>query len=308
MHDFEAAKKKAASEKKDLLIDFTGSDWCPPCQDLSSRILSLESFKTGAEANYILVELDFPRTEAGLAKVSQETQAQNRELATAYNIKGFPTILLTDAQGRPYGQTGHRPGTPEEYLAHLAELQKNKTTRDEAFANAESAEGVDKARALYMGLKTVPEDHHSHYVSIIDSIKENDPEDALGMRAAQEKKEAAAKKAAELQAKMGELDQGLRSAMEAGDVNKATKLVDEFIAKEELTKEEQQQILSIKINLLMETSDLDAVEKVIDEIIAVDPKGQFSARVKSFKETQLQQLREARDAEEKAEETPAEKE
>ena len=30
-HDFEAAKKQAASEKKDLLMDFTGSDWCGWC-------------------------------------------------------------------------------------------------------------------------------------------------------------------------------------------------------------------------------------------------------------------------------------
>ena len=27
-HDFAAAKKQAADEKKDLLIEFTGSDWC----------------------------------------------------------------------------------------------------------------------------------------------------------------------------------------------------------------------------------------------------------------------------------------
>ena len=30
-HDLPAAKATAAKDKKDLLLDFTGSDWCPPC-------------------------------------------------------------------------------------------------------------------------------------------------------------------------------------------------------------------------------------------------------------------------------------
>ena len=55
MTDFEAAKKKAAAEGKDLFIDFTGSDWCPPCKDLTKRILSQEGFQKSARENYILV-------------------------------------------------------------------------------------------------------------------------------------------------------------------------------------------------------------------------------------------------------------
>jgi len=146
MQDFEAAKLKASEMNKDLLLDFTGSDWCPPCKDLSSRILSQDSFKTEASKNYILVELDFPNDKS---KITPAISAQNQELLKLYEVKGYPTILLIDAQGRPYGQTGHRPGTPEDYLAHLAELQKNKESRDAEFAKAEKAEGAEKAKALY---------------------------------------------------------------------------------------------------------------------------------------------------------------
>ncbi|MEN8784555.1 MAG: thioredoxin family protein, partial [Akkermansiaceae bacterium] len=35
--DFEAGKKKAAAEKKSLLVKFTGSDWCPPCIQLDKE-------------------------------------------------------------------------------------------------------------------------------------------------------------------------------------------------------------------------------------------------------------------------------
>src|SRR5689334_23913829 len=35
--DFNAAKERARTEKKLVLINFTGSDWCPPCMRLRSE-------------------------------------------------------------------------------------------------------------------------------------------------------------------------------------------------------------------------------------------------------------------------------
>ena len=306
MQDFEAAKKKAAEEKKDLLIDFTGSDWCPPCKDLSARILSQDSFKTAASENYILVELDFPRSPEVKAQLSEAIQKQNRTLATTYGIKGFPTILLTDAQGRPFGQTGHRPGTPDEYLAHLGDLQKAKTARDQAFTAAEAAEGVEKAKTLYMGLKAIPADHMKQYPEVLEMIKANDPEDMTGMAAAEAKKEAEAKKAADMQAKMQGLNQTIQAAMQSQDTPGAIKAIDDYISEEKLEGSDKQRVLSFKISIHMQAGDLDAVEKTATEVIAADPDSEFSAQVKKFQETQLKQMREAKAAEK--EDAPAEKE
>jgi len=310
MQDFEAAKKKAAEEKKDLLIDFTGSDWCPPCQDLSTRILSQESFKTAASENYILVELDFPKTPEVQAKQSAEIQQQNRTLATNYGIKGFPTILLTDAQGRPYGQTGHHPGTPEEYLAHLSDLQKAKVARDQAFTAAESAEGVDKAKALYMGLKAVPADQMQQYPKVLEMIKANDPDDTTGIVAAEAKKQAEAKEAAEMQAKMQGLNQKIQAAMQSQDTPAALKVIDDYVAEEKLEGSMKQRVLSFKISILMQAEDLEGVEKVASEVIAADPESAFSAQVKNFQETELKQMIAAKAAKQEGTEeaVPAEKE
>jgi len=38
--DLDAAKKQAAAEKKDILIDFTGSDWCGWCIKLDKEVFS----------------------------------------------------------------------------------------------------------------------------------------------------------------------------------------------------------------------------------------------------------------------------
>ena len=38
--NFETAQARARSEKKLLLIEFTGSDWCPPCIMLGRQVFS----------------------------------------------------------------------------------------------------------------------------------------------------------------------------------------------------------------------------------------------------------------------------
>ena len=73
-------------------------------------------------------------------------------------MKGFPSILLCDAEGRPYAATGYQAGGPEKFVAHLNELRGNKAKRDEALAAAAKAEGVAKAKALVTALDTMKMD------------------------------------------------------------------------------------------------------------------------------------------------------
>lgn len=277
MIDFEAAKKKAAAEGKDLLIDFTGSDWCGWCIKLNKEVFQHDPFKKGVADKYVLVELDFPNDKS---KLSKETQAQNAKLQDTYQVQGFPTILITDAEGMPYAKTGYQKGGPEAYVAHLAKLQESKKTRDEAFAAAKSKKGVEKAMALFEGLQAVPEDYRSLYTSVIEEIKNNDPEDTTGLIASEKKREA-----------MMDLERKLQAAMSGGDSATAVKAVDEFVETYKPTGEEKQQVLAIKLNIHYNDKDFDTMEKVVDEIIAVNPESRFGKQLANFKATQLQELK-----------------
>lgn len=117
MTDFEASKAKAEAEDKPMLVDFTGSDWCMWCIKLDKEVFSKEAFKKYAAENLILVEIDFPRQKSQ----SDELKAQNRALAEKYGVRGFPTILLLNAEGEVIKKTGYRPGGPEKYVEHLKE-------------------------------------------------------------------------------------------------------------------------------------------------------------------------------------------
>jgi len=153
--DFEAAKKKADAESKDLFLNFTGSDWCPWCERLGNEVFSQKSFKEYAEKNFILVELDFPNDRS---KLSAETQRQNEKSRAEYGVQGFPTIVLTDKDGIPYAQTGYMEGGAEEYIQHLNQFQFVKKQIDELIAKSEGEEieGPERAAFLDLALQKLP--------------------------------------------------------------------------------------------------------------------------------------------------------
>lgn len=108
-------KAKAASKKsgKPILVDFTGSDWCGWCIKLNKEVFSTKEFKDWAKQNVILLELDFPRKKAQ----ADELKKQNRALAQQYGVRGYPTILFLDHEGKKLGKSGYMKGGPKAWLA-----------------------------------------------------------------------------------------------------------------------------------------------------------------------------------------------
>lgn len=122
--DWEKAKRTAAAENKDLLIDFAGSDWCYWCKKLDSEVFTKPEFAAAAN-DFVFVLVDFPNDKSGQSAALQE---QNDQLGREFGVRGFPTIFLAGADGTPYAQTGYRDGGPAAYLEHLEDLKKQKIT------------------------------------------------------------------------------------------------------------------------------------------------------------------------------------
>lgn len=116
--NFETAKATAAKEKKPILIDFTGSDWCGWCIKLDKEVFSKKEFKDYAKDNLVLFTADFPHDKSQSKKLKE----QNEELSKKYGVTGFPTIVLIDAEGKKLAETGYQEGGPEKYVEHLKKL------------------------------------------------------------------------------------------------------------------------------------------------------------------------------------------
>jgi protein disulfide-isomerase len=118
--DYKKAVEQAKSEKKLVLLDFTGSDWCGWCIKLNKEVFSQEKFKEYAKANLVLVEVDFPRAK----EQSAELKKQNQDLQDKYKIEGYPTIIVLNGDGKKVGELGYMPGGPDVFVAELAKLKK----------------------------------------------------------------------------------------------------------------------------------------------------------------------------------------
>jgi thioredoxin-related protein len=97
--EMNAAKTQAKTEKKKILLNFSGSDWCGPCIKLKKDFFENEAFKTYSDKNLILVRADFPRKKKNA--LSKELTASNEKLAELYNQEGkFPLTVLLDENGK----------------------------------------------------------------------------------------------------------------------------------------------------------------------------------------------------------------
>ncbi|QDU45659.1 Disulfide bond reductase DsbH precursor [Symmachiella dynata] len=217
--DYKAALAKAKKEGKDVLINFTGSDWCGYCIELQDKVFQYKDFSDGATKDFVLLEVDFPNDQS---RITPEIQAQNNKLQQKFSIEGFPAILLVDEQGRPYARTGYQPVGPQKYVEHLSEFTDLRKKRDAAFAAAGKLSGIEKALKLDEALKDIPPQWmFTSYADVVEEIVSLDADNQAGLR----KEYADQLLIAKLQTKLKEIQTLLQTT---GNVDAALKKVDEI--------------------------------------------------------------------------------
>jgi protein disulfide-isomerase len=108
LSDFSAASAQAKAENKPMLLDFTGSDWCPGCIMLTRDIFDTPQFKDYADKNLVLVTVDFPVHK----ELPPAITDQNAALQQKFAIEGYPTVILLDSQGNVLSKMlGYNPAT-----------------------------------------------------------------------------------------------------------------------------------------------------------------------------------------------------
>ena len=111
--DLEKAVAQAKTEKKAVLVEFTGSDWCPPCIAMRKNVFSKKEFVDAASKKYVLVEIDMPNGDKAVAE-------KNQPLVEKYKIEGFPTVVLLNGEGKEFTRfIASEYPTSKEFLAHL---------------------------------------------------------------------------------------------------------------------------------------------------------------------------------------------
>jgi thioredoxin-related protein len=119
--DFSQTLAQARANGKMVLLDFTGSDWCPWCIKFDHEVLETDQFATYARNKLELVLVDFLRTRPQDDALKQA----NRALADQYRVTGFPTLVLVNPAGNELGrQVGYLEGGPAVFIAELERFSR----------------------------------------------------------------------------------------------------------------------------------------------------------------------------------------
>jgi thioredoxin-related protein len=121
--DYDKALADAKASNKYVLLDFNGSDWCPPCIEMKKVVFSKPAFLNYASKNLVLVDVDYPRQK----KQPDAVAKQNERLAQQYDIErsGYPTIVLLNSNGKVLGRLeGYAGETPADMIAWVEKAKK----------------------------------------------------------------------------------------------------------------------------------------------------------------------------------------
>ena len=259
MDNAELALKTARQGDKDLLLLFTGSDWCPPCQKLEEEVLGQEDFLNEARNQFVLVVFDFPQQKELLPRIKE----QNQQWAERFGVNSYPTIILLDQQERPFAILGYQEGGVDVFLGLIGEQRQKRIRRDEFFDEAKGLEGDDRAIQLDKALSEMDQDiANLYYEKSVKEIVDIDREDKLGLRT---------KWNAEADAEMRKIIlTDIITVSRLEKPQRAVEFIDEVMAAISFTAPQRLQVYQIKLDLYRKMNDRAGMDAVLDLMIAMD--------------------------------------
>lgn len=276
--DMETAIAQAQAAKKNIFVDFTGTDWCTACIYLRDKIVESKEFEAALGDKLILIAVDFPRTPALVAAIPDEEKIRREAMLTSYRIEGLPGVALLDENGMPYEVIQGTRRTPKEYIALVKAGFAKRDARDAALAKAEGLTGMARAKALAKALSILPEGCLHKYGALIDEINAADPENTLGYK---DKGTAAQKRVEQTQALRFILD-GFRGKFKPEELEAGLKKLDQFLATPDLDPEIAQAAWSAKGDSYAFLRDFSRMIECYQTGLDLAPESRAAHKLKSI--------------------------
>lgn len=275
--NMETALTQAVEQKRDIFVDFTGTDWCTACIHLRTKVIESEAFEKAYGEKFVLVSVDFPRNPKLVAQIPDDEKRRRENLLTSYRIEGLPGVVLMDEQGLPYEIIHGARRTPEEYMPLVEAGLKKRAERDAAFAKAATLTGMEKAKMLAAGLMALPEPCRDKYIAEIDAINAEDPDNTLGFKGLGSDASSRIKQTEELRDLLSKFQNRLSHA----DINRSIEELDVFLARTDLHPEVRQEALSAKGDSYAFLRDLMSMYKCYKEALELAPESRAARRIRS---------------------------
>ena len=121
--NMDSVSLSSEKENKDILIVFSGSDWCRPCMKFKKEVLNQDDFQDFATKSLNILYLDFPAKKKNALGPKQKEH--NELLAEEYNKRGkFPKIVLLNSKSEFLAEVPYRGQNVNEFLDDLIAKKK----------------------------------------------------------------------------------------------------------------------------------------------------------------------------------------
>lgn len=270
--DINLALKEAKQENKPVLLFFTGSDWCQPCQQFKSAVLDQPSFLSMGRKTFVMAEIDFPEK----AKQAAEIANQNSRLAELYHIEGYPTIVLVSSDGRPFWiELGAVNEVPSYYARELTKRHNSYQKFITRVKESKELPPPAAASKLANGLQLLPDELvPRHYRAELERLAKLDPKDQTGYR----KRLKFANERAKFSQEMTKLFMDGHHALVIEEIKEAIDKRSEIFSKSDL------QMLHLRCSMAnLHLKDFDAAMREIEKMHKIDPESRIGKQVATYK-------------------------
>jgi protein disulfide-isomerase len=123
IEDIDEAFRLAKDQKKQVFVDFTGSDWCYWCILADKNIFTTKEWAEFS-GKMVCLKVDFPQQAA--KKPSADVQLKRREFAKEFGIRGFPTFVLASPDRREIARFSAGKKRAGEFIEEVKKVLERK--------------------------------------------------------------------------------------------------------------------------------------------------------------------------------------
>ncbi len=278
--DYQQSVNLAKENGKDVLLVFTAGDDIKICKVFDNDILNQPAFTDLMSTKFELVRLEYPTNDK---EQPLNLKVQNNLLKRAYRISGYPVILATDTEGRPFGMNGFQPVKPDEYAGMMITMADTKAMRDEKFAQAAAATGVEKAKIMAEAIPQLPGNLMGRYYRPqMQVVIDNDPKNETGM-------------AETFRRVLADVDYSQKMESLGQDVQwgKMIELTEQYIADNKLEGVDKQKALLNKFAVQQRQKNLPGAIETLIQVKDIDEESPFGKQaIKVLESLRAQKLQE----------------
>lgn len=250
--NLDIAKSKALHANADLMICFTVRDWSAVCRRFEEHFLQQPEFIDPLKSDFVFVHYDLS---------TEEEDSPGSQLRDRFEISGYPTVVLANAQGMPYAFTGFRPDSAKKYAEHLQLLRSENKKRLKHLSAAADLSGLERAQHLANALPDLG-DHRTakFYGDIMREVIDLDTEDSTGKRDG-------------YRFELADFSyvQEMRRLDEEYQWMKMVELTNEHIENLDLTGSRKQAALMNRFDIHRRQGDVRAMVGTLQEVLEVNP-------------------------------------